>query len=270
MQSKQFDYLESLTKASREWNKLKDDLKQVKQNDMNLLQLEEIRQQPTIQAIKEMEPKATELAKLMKQQNVPNVLAISTAPSAHIVPLDFKSSGSKYSLIKTNELNEVSGLPYWKFNTTSRGNIGKWLCFAMGAGEYIWDREQKTQPIELTDGLKEILFNDANNTDIITRDDFNDWLLLIDKSGLRSHIEKTILYKKIKDNVLTEVVGDGIITIPSAPEQLCKQLELQLQAHAAGHKGTFNTVNAILKELMSQKLIKSKMYRSIIRKYYHV
>jgi hypothetical protein len=49
-----------------------------------------------------------------------------------------------------------------------------------------------------------------------------------------------------------------------------KDLELQLQAHAAGHKGTFSTVNAILKQLLLQKQIKSKDYRGVLRKYYHV
>jgi hypothetical protein len=133
----------------------------------------------------------------------------------------------------------------------------------------IWDYKYESQPIILSKGLKEILFNDARDVSIINQDDITNWIELINKSGLGSKYKNTIVYKRLSHGTSQ---GDGIdtIIIPSDPEELCKQLELQLKAHIAGHKDTFSTVNAILKQLLSQKQIKSRDYRNILRKYYHV
>jgi hypothetical protein len=88
---------------------------------------------------------------------------------------------------------------------------------------------------------------------------------LVGKSGLGSKYKDTILYRRLPQ------VGEGVtVIIPSNTEELCKGLELQLQAHAAGHKGTFSKVNAILKQLLTQKIINSKDFRKILRYYYHV
>jgi hypothetical protein len=47
-------------------------------------------------------------------------------------------------------------------------------------------------------------------------------------------------------------------------------LYLQLAANKAGNKNTFNHVNGLLKEMMKQKLIKSKDYREILKEFYHI
>ena len=60
------------------------------------------------------------------------------------------------------------------------------------------------------------------------------------------------------------------ITIPSDSDQLNHDLVLQLSAAQAGNNNTFNTANALMKEMLKQKIISGKDYRRILKHVYHV
>ena len=45
---------------------------------------------------------------------------------------------------------------------------------------------------------------------------------------------------------------------------------LQLADAEAGNNNNFNYTNALMKEMLSQKLITSKDYRGVPRKYFHI
>ena len=74
------------------------------------------------------------------------------------------------------------------------------------------------------------------------------------------------------------MIGDGLKCdcsnkteiIPSKREDLINELNLQLQATEAGHNNTFNYSNALMKEMLKQKIIKSRDYCEILRNYFHI
>ena len=50
------------------------------------------------------------------------------------------------------------------------------------------------------------------------------------------------------------------IIIPSSPHELYQELMIQLAACKAGNNKTFNISNALMKEMLKQKLITGKEY----------
>jgi hypothetical protein len=80
------------------------------------------------------------------------------------------------------------------------------------------------------------------------------------------------LYKELaaKKPVIIEAEGLDVITIPSDPDELKTQLDLQKAAMKAGNKNTFTTANAIMQEMLKQKLITNKKYREILKDVFHV
>jgi hypothetical protein len=62
----------------------------------------------------------------------------------------------------------------------------------------------------------------------------------------------------------------GPITIPKDPDGLREELIKQISAMEAGHGSTFNHANAIMSELLKQKLMTSKEYRDILKHIFHV
>ena len=266
-------YLASLTEALNQHNKLKNDLKAQRMSRQGLLQEAARLQQPTTEAISKSADRTVEaVEKAVAHGQATKALTPAVPQSTdELVPLQFTSSKSSYSLIKTGEVvsnpSKDIELDIWRFNSSSKSNIGKWVLFSKLGQEYIWDYKYESEPITLTEGLKEILFNDAQNQSVITAEDVAKWKALVSKSGLGSKYKDTIAYRRLTQ------IGEGLtetVIIPSSIEELCKELELQLQAHAAGHKGTFSKVNGILKQLLTQKVINSKVFRKILRYYYHV
>jgi hypothetical protein len=57
-------------------------------------------------------------------------------------------------------------------------------------------------------------------------------------------------------------------TIPSDPIQLKQELLIQLTEATNGNNDTFNYTNALMKEMMKQKLISGKDYRKILKSFY--
>ena len=86
--------------------------------------------------------------------------------------------------------------------------------------------------------------------------------------------KKLNFYKKVFGIVKEEKPkgGEGIktITIPSSPDQLNHDLVLQLSAAQAGNNNNFNTANALMKEMLKQKIINGKDYRRILKHVYHI
>jgi hypothetical protein len=168
--------------------------------------------------------------------------------------------------------------------SNSKSNVGKFVLFQDDQGvERIWQYTLPEDARELTDGLSEILFNNADDISKVTADDKDVYKSMIANSGLESSFtNKTKIYKKLfrysepqqrQREAIT--AGDGIggskvIIIPENPDELREQLILQLKAQLAGHKNTFNHANAIMKKLIELKLLKSKDYRKIIKIIYKI
>jgi hypothetical protein len=60
------------------------------------------------------------------------------------------------------------------------------------------------------------------------------------------------------------------IFIPSDPNKLKEQFILHLSDAQAGNKRSFNPANAIMKEMLLQKLLTPKEYRKILNIFFHV
>jgi hypothetical protein len=73
-----------------------------------------------------------------------------------------------------------------------------------------------------------------------------------------------------KKKVKGKGMGVSTVIIPSDPNQLRHDLLLQLAASKSGNNKTFNHVNGLLKEMLKQKIIKSKDYRNILKEFYHI
>ena len=164
----------------------------------------------------------------------------------------------------------------WKFNSLSKGNVGRFILFTHNNKEYIWNKTFDQSPLLLSPGLNEILFNNAANHAIIQSEDIKRWEHLIIQAGLGSSYKSSKIYRDSLSHPVEEVVGEGIKcgckteTIPSKREDLIKELHLQLQATEAGHDDTFNYSNALMREMLKQKILKSKDYRDILRNYFHI
>jgi hypothetical protein len=85
----------------------------------------------------------------------------------------------------------------------------------------------------------------------------------LDESKIQGYADSTPKKKKKGTGVET-------ITIPSDPNQLREELVKQLSACRSGNNNTFNYTNALMKEMLNQKLITGKDYRSILKTYFHV
>jgi hypothetical protein len=229
-------------------------------------------QEPTIKAIREtqvsQETSRADKAELAqnKGQNVyKNLQKISI--------------GLAYSLVQTKDSLYVNNLKerfdLWKFNSRSKGNVGLFIIFTHKSKEYIWNKSFLDNPVQISPGLNEILFNNATNHDSIQPDDIKQWESLVSQAGLGSSYKSSKIYHSLSKPVVTE--GDGlkggckdIITVPSKRDDLINELNLQLQATKAGHNNTFDYSNALMKEMLKQRIIKAKDYREILRDYYHI
>jgi hypothetical protein len=195
-----------------------------------------------------------------------------------IKPLNRVTINKSYSLIKTGERIHSPTLNVefdeWKFNSNAKSNVGIFTLLEREGINYIWDFKHKNAGIPLTEGLEEILFNNADRMNKIDEEDIKAWQYLIKSAGLGSEYHSTKLYKTLVDRPTkskVEEVGDGLpAIIPSDPNELREQLLLQIAAKQAGHKSTFNISNGIMKELLRQKQLSIKEYRDILKNIYEV
>jgi hypothetical protein len=221
---------------------------------------------------------------VIAQTPIPQTIPQSTK----LKPIKRVTINKSYSLIKTGETIESPTLNVefdeWKFNSNAKSNVGRFVLLKRDGIDCIWDFKHKNQGIPLTEGLEEILFNDANQLNKIDEEDIKAWQYLINSAGLESEYHSTHLYKTLVDNPfksfileskpIVEEVGDGLnfcdTVIPSDPNELRKELALQFAAKQAGHKLTFNYANALMKELLKQKQMTVKEYRDILKNIYEV
>src|SRR5829696_4244613 len=222
-------------------------------------------QKPTIEAIQET--KATVVNPV--QQSTTQIKEIHKVFKN--VPYDLVKSGQTFSSPSLGRFD------IWQFNSNSKSNTGKLVIFSKDTSEGIFFiNKLDIPPVEITEGLNEILFNNAEDTSVITKEDVAQWINIIQVCGLGSSYKSSRLYKNLKPlhtntsySVEESKEGEALpaLVVPSDPDQLMKELELQLAATLAGNNGTFNYVNALLKEMLKQKLIKSKDYRVILKNY---
>jgi hypothetical protein len=255
---------------------LKDNLQATKLMNLGLFEQASKIQLPTTQTI----TKTADDTKKELQTIKETIENVKSQTNESIKPLDFQSTETAYSLIKTNvKVKTIAGdLPAWQFNSRSQ-NLGRIIVFEKDNKEYIWNVPKMANAFTLTEGLKEILFNNATDENIITLDDIEKWTQLITTSGLGHTYKRSDLFKNkiqiIKNRLETmqpQKEGEGINTvlIPSDPDKLRSELVLQLAAVSAGNNNLFNKTNAILQEMLSQKLIKASGYRNILKTYFHI
>ena len=132
-------------------------------------------------------------------------------------------------------------------------------------------------------GVAKLLFQSKPTKDNITKDDVDEYKRFLDqyKFSITQNSKRKIIQKfypktKVAQENLEEdtdvATGDGVnvITIPSDPDKLREALVLQLADVQAGNNNNFNYTNAIMKEMLSQKLITPKEYRRILKTCFHV
>lgn len=276
-------YTKKLQEALKEHTQLKNDLKANRLGTLGVQQQTAITQKPLIDAItKNKEDDNNQSLLIRSIDSKPN-----ESVTLHIKPLEKESLQESYNLYKTSETISPKGssieFPIWMIKSNSKSNVGKFVLFRDGQGiERIWQYTSPEDAMELTDGLSEILFNNADDLSKVTADDKDIYKSMIANSGLESSFtNKTKIYKKLFSNPELQrrrnaiTTGDGIrdskvIIIPENPDELREQLLLQLKAQLAGHNNTFNHANAIMKKLLELKLLKAKDYREITKIFYKI
>ena len=132
-------------------------------------------------------------------------------------------------------------------------------------------------------GVAKLLFQSKPSEDNITKDDVDEYKAFLDhykfnitQDSKRKIIQKYYPQTPIRQRqsfVVPEREGEGVketVLIPSDPGKLREALILQLLDVEAGNNNNFNYTNALMKEMLSQKLINSKDYRGVLRAYFHV
>ena len=190
-------------------------------------------------------------------------------------------------------------------NTLSHINtINNVKAFTIGSGKYkelfglknrtLVNIDSKEEYLIPSVGVAKLLFQSKPTEDDITKDDVDEYKRFLDqyKFAITQNSKRKILqkfYPKTRTSIeadsfnrvgATTVSGEGlsdskqsgvkVMTIPSDPNKLREALILQLADAQAGNNNNFNYTNAILKEMLLQKLITSKEYRSILKECFHV
>ena len=102
-------------------------------------------------------------------------------------------------------------------------------------------------------------------------DDLKLWNSILEEVGSNPQSFKQMrFYKNIVNGLRKEGESISSFPLPSDPEDIRKELILQLAANNAGHNKTFNHVNALLKQMLSKNMLTSKKYREILRSYFHI
>jgi hypothetical protein len=192
-------YTKKLQQALKEHTQLKNDLEANRLGTLGIQQQTAITQKPLIDAItKGKESGSNQTLLLRPIDSKPN-----ESVSLHIKPLEKESLQESYNLYKTSETISPKGnsikFPVWMIKSNSKSNVGKFVLFQDDQGvERIWQYTSPEDARELTDGLSEILFNNADDISKVTADDKDVYKSTIANSGLESSFtNKTKIYKKL-------------------------------------------------------------------------
>ena len=250
-------------------------------------------QAPITQAITKTAEDTQKVIVESSKQTPPIISQPSIQNNLNIEVLNRTVSDKPFTPVLTNEYQKIllGKFPIWRIDSFGKSLTKsgvKFILYKKEDKEYIWNISDKdANEIILTDGLNEILFNNANNKDKILPEDIKNWELIIKQAGFQGNSYKNKNFWKsvsvkppiVEGEGINKTVGkvdhsykkqNAVITIPSDPDQLREALILQLAATQAGNSNTFNYTNAIMKELMKQKLIKSKDYRAILKQFFHI
>jgi hypothetical protein len=133
-------------------------------------------------------------------------------------------------------------------------------------------------------GVAKLLFQSKPTENRITKEDVDEYKSFLDRYNfnISQDSKRKIILKHYPNKttrrkyVFPEYEGDGVnnasrseqtidtVLIPSDPNKLREALLLQLADCQAGNNNNFNHVNAIMKKLLSQKIITAKDYRKIL------
>ena len=132
-------------------------------------------------------------------------------------------------------------------------------------------------------GVSKLLFEPKPTEDNITKEDVDEYQGFLEhyhfnitQDSKRKIIQKYYPQTPIRQRqsfVVPEREGEGVketVLIPSDPGKLREALILQLLDVEAGNNNNFNYTKALMKEMLSQKLINSKDYRAVLRAYFHI
>lgn len=270
------DYLQKLEDALKEHNQLKRDLRSRRLESIGLYEKAKEVQKPIIDAIKAV-PKTPEHSTVDGQLETNQTH--QSHPESLLKPVTKTQQYTSNKYVPQPSNRRTHGFPIWVLGQND------YVFIEVNDQEFIYNISKvNAKPILLTDGLNEIFFNNGNDKTQISTDDIKTWESLMKESGITSQYKNSTYYSQINpkppsrrserlEAQQSKPMGEGLnktITISSDPKELCKELELQLQATLAGNTGTFNHVNGLLMELMKQKLITSKYYRKILRNYFYV
>ncbi len=133
---------------------------------------------------------------------------------------------------------------------------------------------------EATAGLMELLTKKDPNTELCIEEDYEDYKEILlntnaiyhnfDPSSKRVFSNKSEIWNLISTRLFPHLFkksGGKLNTtfLPSDPESLVNQLQLSLASYTAGNNGEYNKINAILDELVKQKILTKNDYIKIIR-----
>jgi hypothetical protein len=138
---------------------------------------------------------------------------------------------------------------------------------------------------EATRGLMELLTKKDPNVDLCIEEDFDDYKEIIlntnalyqnfDPESKRLNSDQSEKWKLIKNRLFPNLVkkkggmlinqSETMTFLPNDPIELINQLKLSLASKSAGNNGEYNKINAILDELLRQKIISKTDYIKIQR-----
>jgi hypothetical protein len=130
-----------------------------------------------------------------------------------------------------------------------------------------------------TEGLMELLTKKDPNSELCIEEDYEDYKEILEKTNAiyqgfnresnKVNSDKSEKWKLIKTlfSHLFKKSGGKLNTtfLPSDPKSLVDQLQLSLASYTAGNNGEYNKINAILDELVKQKILTKNDYIKIHR-----
>lgn len=152
---------------------------------------------------------------------------------------------------------------------------------------YIGDSEASIQGNDITvgtttyqgtPGLWELLTLASPNSSIYDNRDLEEYAEILIKTNAMSQPNKpnkpkssrSVKYAKIIKPIWDDYMklrgktGSGIITIPSDPNELVKQLELRIYSYKAGNTGVRNEIVGMTDELLRQGVITKDEYKKLM------
>jgi hypothetical protein len=294
-------HLSQLGKTIQARKKLKNMFQEKQLENLGLYEQAARIQEPITKTITETaEETKKELKKVLNAIEQQPLGALLPPQHQHAVPIVTTPEDAEILSIINNETN--TGLTN---NTLSHINtINNVKAFTIGSGSNkelfglknrtLVNIDSKEEYLIPSVGVAKLLFQSKPTEDDVTKDDVDEYIRFLDqyKFTITQNSKRKILQKfypktrtsierkrsavdsfnRVDATTSNAVSGEGVkvMTIPSDPNKLREALILQLADVQAGNNNNFNYTNAIMKEMLLQKLITSKDYRAILKECFHV